>query len=77
MTAVSLGYPKAAPLAMAYAGLMAYSRVYCGAHYPLDVAAGALLGMGATLLIWRLSDWVGPRVPWAERRPRATGEVEA
>ena len=28
------------------AALIAWSRVYVGAHYPLDVLAGALLGIG-------------------------------
>lgn len=28
------------------AALVAYSRVHTGVHYPLDVAAGALIGMG-------------------------------
>lgn len=42
----ALGYA-----ALAAAALMAFSRVYVGVHYPLDVLAGALLGvtMGAVL----------------------------
>lgn len=28
------------------AALVAYSRVHTGVHYPLDVAAGAMIGMG-------------------------------
>lgn len=44
----------------AVAGLVAYSRVHTGVHYPLDVAAGAMIGMGVGQLtaegvdrIWR------------------------
>ncbi len=32
-------------LFVAYAGLIGYSRIYLGAHYPSDVAAGAVLGI--------------------------------
>ena len=46
--------PRAlAAVAVAYAVLVAWSRVYLGVHYPLDVVAGAGIGMavgGAVLL---------------------------
>ncbi len=39
-----------------WAALVAYAQVYVGVHYPLDVAAGALLGMtigSLVVLIWK------------------------
>ncbi len=38
------------------AGLIAFSRVYVGVHYPADVVCGALFGYGTAWLI--LSFWV-------------------
>jgi membrane-associated phospholipid phosphatase len=39
-------------VAAALAVLMVFSRVYIAAHYPLDVAAGLLLGAAVTLVGW-------------------------
>lgn len=55
-TSLTLTYPKwyiAAP-AYAYAGLMGYSRMRLGLHYPGDVLAGAVIGSGSALLTWWL-----------------------
>jgi undecaprenyl-diphosphatase len=60
---LSVAYPAAAPVFATLAVLVAYSRVYCGVHYPGDVAGGLLLGVAvswpwALLMLGRGS---GPR----------------
>lgn len=50
------------------ASLIAYSRVYVGVHYPLDVLAGALLGWMIAFLMCR---FLGPKLlppPWKPLR---------
>ena len=37
-----------------YAFLIAYGRIYVGAHFPLDVIAGALIGVGSYLTVKRV-----------------------
>jgi undecaprenyl-diphosphatase len=44
-TVVSWRWPRFAVAAFAIAGLIAYSRVYVGLHYPGDIIAGAVLGI--------------------------------
>ncbi len=45
--AFSLGmfFPRRLPWLAGAAALVAYSRVYVGVHYPLDVASGFMLGI--------------------------------
>jgi len=56
MTAYVLGHRRSrawkAPLFI-FAFLVAYSRVYVGAHYPLDVIASGILGAVIGFLVWR------------------------
>ena len=42
------------------AALVAYSRVYVGVHYPLDVFAGILLGTGVACAVVASSKYLGP-----------------
>ena len=56
-TSLSLNYPKwyVVVPSMAWAGLTGYSRMYLGVHYPTDVLAGAVLGVGTSWLTWKVN----------------------
>jgi len=45
------GYPNWAFVLLLVAALLSYSRVYVGVHYPLDVLAGAALGIACATAI--------------------------
>lgn len=49
-TAVVMEAPKAGLAVAPLAAVVAYSRVHTGVHWPSDVGAGALIGVGAGLL---------------------------
>jgi undecaprenyl-diphosphatase len=51
--AVLLLHRRLGIVVLAVAALVCYSRVYVGLHYPGDVLAGALIGLAATLILWR------------------------
>lgn len=50
---LGLAYPRLRTAGLGFAALIGYSRVYVGVHYPLDVLAGWLIGLGLATLLWR------------------------
>jgi membrane-associated phospholipid phosphatase len=58
-------YPRSRRFMVPMAGLMAFSRVYLGVHYPSDAIAGLILGAGyAAFGLWTLNaiwQWAGPK----------------
>jgi membrane-associated phospholipid phosphatase len=59
-TALSLSTKKwqVAVPAYAYAGLVAYSRMRLGVHYPTDLLGGIFIGVGSGLLTWQIDKWI-------------------
>ncbi|MBK7817865.1 MAG: phosphatase PAP2 family protein [Sphingobacteriaceae bacterium] len=50
--------------AYAYAGLVGYSRMRLGVHYPSDVLGGMIIGIGSGLLTWQIDKWIrGSKTP--------------
>lgn len=58
--------------AITWAGLVATSRLWLGVHYPSDVLAGTVLGMGSALLIHAIAEWITP--PFLQQ-PDESGSV--
>ena len=50
-TIMSFAFPRLAPFLFVLAALVAWSRVYVGVHYPLDIIGGAILGVLVALAL--------------------------
>ena len=50
-TTLAFFAPRAAPLFLVLAAAIAWSRVYVGVHYPLDVLGGAVLGAAIAIAL--------------------------
>jgi undecaprenyl-diphosphatase len=50
-TIMSFAFPRLAPFLFVLAALVAWSRVYVGVHYPLDILGGAVLGILVALAV--------------------------
>jgi undecaprenyl-diphosphatase len=55
---LSFFFPQAAVWLYTFAGVVSFSRVYVGVHYPADVLGGAVLGMCCGLVIIMLFLWI-------------------
>jgi undecaprenyl-diphosphatase len=60
-TGASAEAPMLTPVLLPLASAVAYSRVHAGVHYPSDVAAGILIGVGSGLLAGQWSASHGER----------------
>lgn len=62
-TALCFAYPKLYVIAPSYfwACSVGYSRLNLGVHYPTDVLAGALLGVGSSILTYKANEWFWKR----------------
>lgn len=54
-TIILAGYRPLGWVLLGYAALVAYSRVYCGVHFPLDIAVGSVLGALLATGLWKLT----------------------
>jgi undecaprenyl-diphosphatase len=63
--------PRLAPLWFVLASAVAFSRVYVGVHYPLDVIAGAALGAAVGLGVLAAARALRTRAAARRRSPRS------
>lgn len=66
-TALAFAVPRLRLPLFVLAALIAFSRVYVGVHYPLDVLAGALLGVGLATALRMLAGALRRSAPQPQR----------
>jgi undecaprenyl-diphosphatase len=46
-----------------WAGIVSYTRIYLGVHYPMDILVGALVGLASGWIIWMLVMYLKSQFP--------------
>jgi undecaprenyl-diphosphatase len=64
-TSLSLAFPKWYVIIPSYtfASAVAYSRMHLGMHYPSDLLAGIIIGMGTSFLTFQADKWLNKKYP--------------
>ena len=70
-TVLAFAVPRLRMPLFALAAAIAWSRVYVGVHYPLDVLAGALLGAAIGIAVFRVLPRLATNPRRLRRAPRA------
>ncbi|MFQ3676010.1 MAG: phosphatase PAP2 family protein [Endomicrobiia bacterium] len=62
-TSLSLAFPKWYVIVPSFlwAGLVAYSRLHLGVHYPSDIIAGIIVGCGSAFLSIKINYWINKK----------------
>ena len=62
-TSLSMAFPKWYVIvpSYTYASAVAYSRMHLGIHYPSDVLAGIIIGVGTSLLTFQTDKWLNKK----------------
>jgi membrane-associated phospholipid phosphatase len=59
-TSLSLAFPKWYVIGPSFlwAGSVAYSRMFLGVHYPVDILGGIVVGVGSSFLCYSAQRWI-------------------
>ncbi|MFC2137165.1 phosphatase PAP2 family protein [Bacteroidota bacterium] len=49
-------------VAIGWASIISYSRIYLGVHYPADIITGAVLGIILGIVIFKLYQYLLPKI---------------